>query len=160
MAQRRLWVLPLMLFFVVIVVISLFQPEHDYTEMVINREEPLELELEGIDVELTGWERDFVQITKTEFSFRGTSFNINQTEQLSVFRLAQAGNKISLTEKTTPLRMFYQVESWLTLDIFRQHRYELSDWFRLQSDTQSLLIRVPFKTTVILNGEVKQVNHD
>ena len=47
MAQRRWWVLPLMLFFVVIVVISLFQPEHDYTEMVINREEPLEWTVAG-----------------------------------------------------------------------------------------------------------------
>ena len=159
MAQRRLWVLPIILFFVVIVVISLFQPEHDYTEMVINREEPLELELAGIDVELTGWEKDFVQITKTEFSFRGTSFNINQTEQIRVFRLAQDGNKISLTEKTTPLRIFYQVDSWLTLDIFRQHRYELSDWF-LPHSARSLLIKVPFKTTVILNGEVRQVNQD
>lgn len=160
MNTRRLWVLPLILFFVVIIVISLFQPKNDYAEMRINQEAPLELELEGINVDLTGWERDFVQITKSKHPFQGTGFTTNQTEQIRVFSLTQAGNKISLTENTTPLRLFYQVDNWLAVNIFSQYRYERSDWFQLQSHRQTLLIKVPFKTTVILNGEIKQVNQD
>ena len=156
MEIRRLWVVAFVLFFSVLGIIYIFQPETDYKKITINREQPLELDLKGIDVELTGWERNYVQLAKSNSSFGGAGSSYSITNQIKVSRLVQEGNKITLTENTTPFRFFYQVDNWLALAIFDRYKKRISFWFRPQSDVKSLVVKVPSKTTVILNGEIVQ----
>lgn len=159
MEIRRLWVVALVLFFSVLGIIYIFQPETDYNKITINQEQPLEFDLKGIDVEVTSWERDFVQITKSNSSFGGAS-SYSISNQIKVSRLVQEGNKITLTENTVPFRFFYQVDNWLSLAIFDRYKKRISFWFRPQSDVKSLVVKVPLNTTVILNGEIVQPEKD